>query len=237
MFLGPIETLMGGSGGVTSAGRLSLLPARSNRVEISIGSLRRKRPGSRSKIVHKLMPAASPRSSSRRDLRATRFAPVMRWSPSTASNMPEAPPSGGATATIQSRRYCSRKNCSSMARADFTARAPVSACAPSESSGSMADTSRTAISLPSAPNTGAPEQLKSLCLDLKCWLLCTLTTRSSTMQVPMPFVPSAASDHTPPSQVPQYSKRLACPCSPRCSTATPELSQNRTTYPASRITL
>ncbi len=53
----------------------------------------------------------------------------------------------------------------------------------------------------------------------------------------MPFVPSTSSDHTPPSQVPQYSKRLACACSPRCSTATPELSQSRTVYPASRTTL
>src|SRR5712692_8511077 len=142
-----------------------------------------------------------------------------------------------AAATIHSRRNCSRKNRSSMARADLTVRAPVSACAPSESSVSMADTSQTAISLPSAPNTGAPEQLKSMCRDLKCWLLWTVTGRSSTMQVPMPFVPSTSSDHTPPSQVPQYSNWLACASSPRCSTATPELSQNKTEYRASRTTL
>src|SRR6516162_3006843 len=61
--------------------------------------------------------------------------------------------------------------------------------------------------------------------------------RSSTMHVPMPFVPSTSSDHTPPSQVPQYSKERACESSPRCSIATPELSQNKTTYPASRTTL
>src|SRR5262252_7098744 len=56
------------------------------------------------------------------------------------------------------------------------------------------------------------------------------------MQVPMPFVPSASSDHTPPSQVPQYWNSLARVCSPRCATATPELSQNKTVYPASRTT-
>src|SRR5438874_2546752 len=57
------------------------------------------------------------------------------------------------------------------------------------------------------------------------------------MHVPMPFVPSISSGHTPPSQVPQYSKECACPSSPRCSTATPERLQNKTTYPASRTTL
>ena len=30
-------------------------------------------------------------------MRATRFAPTMRWVPSIASSIPEAPPSGGAT--------------------------------------------------------------------------------------------------------------------------------------------
>src|SRR5262245_28266675 len=124
-----------------------------------------------------------------------------------------------------------------MANADFFVRAPVNACARSESSGSMADTSRTAASRPSAPNTGAPEQLRFMCRDLKCWVLWMVIGRSSTMHVPMPFVPSTSSDHTPPSQVPQYSKDRACASSPRCSTATPELSQNKTTYPASRTTL
>src|SRR5467141_1244536 len=57
------------------------------------------------------------------------------------------------------------------------------------------------------------------------------------MQVPMPFVPSTSSDHTPPSQVPQYSNWLARASSPRCATATPELSQSKTVYPASRTTL
>ena len=123
----------------------ALATATAKRVWISVRSLRRKRSRSRSKL-------------SMRDVRAARFAPTMRWLPSIASSMPIAPPSGGATATIHSRRNCSRKNRSSMARADLTVRAPVSACAPSESSGSMADTSKTAISLPSAPNTGAPEQ-------------------------------------------------------------------------------
>ena len=49
--------------------------------------------------------------------------------------------------------------------------APVSACALSERVGSIADTSSTASSLPSAPKIGAPEQLRSICRDLKCWLL------------------------------------------------------------------
>src|SRR5216684_6108245 len=57
------------------------------------------------------------------------------------------------------------------------------------------------------------------------------------MQVPMPFVPSTSSDHTPPSQVPQYWNWLARASSPRCATATPELSQSKTVYPASRTTL
>src|SRR6267154_2934706 len=151
--------------------------------------------------------------------------------------MPVPPPCGAATATIHSRRNCSRKSRSSIALADLTVRAPVSACAASESSGSIADTSKTAISLPSAPNTGAPEQLKSMCRNLKCWLLWTVTGRSSTMQVPMPFVPSTSSDHTPPSQVPQYWHWLARASSPRCVTATPELSQSKTVYPSSRTTL
>src|SRR6266403_1364941 len=56
------------------------------------------------------------------------------------------------------------------------------------------------------------------------------------MQVPMPFVPSTSSDHTPPSQVPQYWNWLANASSPRCATATPELSQSKTAYPASRTT-
>ena len=124
-----------------------------------------------------------------------------------------------------------------MARAEFTVRAPVRACACSERPGSMADTSKTAIKLPSTPKIGAPEQLKFICRDLKCWLLWTVTGRSSAMQVPMPFVPSISSDQTPPSQVPQYSKRLASLSSPRCSTATPAVSQNKTVYPASRTTL
>jgi len=51
-------------GGVTSAGWLSLLPASSNRLHISVRFLRRKRSRSRSKIAHKLTPACSP------DLRA-----------------------------------------------------------------------------------------------------------------------------------------------------------------------
>ena len=84
---------------------------------------------------------------------------------------------------------------------------------------------------------GAPEQLRSICRDLKCWLRWTVTGRSSAMQVPMPLVPSIASDQTPPSQTPQYSNRLACVASPRCSTTTPAVSQNRIVYPASRTTL
>jgi hypothetical protein len=237
LFIGSLEELLVWSGGVTSAGRLSLLPTSSIRVKMSVRSLRRNGSTCRSKIVHKLIPARSPRSSSKKDLRATRFAPTMHWSASIASSTPGTPPSGGATAMIHSRRNCSRKNRSSMARADFVVRAPVSACARSESSGSIADTSKTALSLPSTPNTGAPEQLKFTCRDLKCWLLWTVTGRSSTMQVPIAFVPSISSDQRPPSQVPQYSKRLDCASSPRCSTAAPELSQNRTVYPASRTTL
>jgi hypothetical protein len=46
-----------------------------------------------------------------------------------------------------------------------------------------------------------------------------------------------SSDHTPPSQVPQYSNWLARASSPRWATATPELSQNKTTYLASQTTL
>src|SRR5258708_21264125 len=57
------------------------------------------------------------------------------------------------------------------------------------------------------------------------------------MQPPMPFVPSPPSAHPPPSQVPQYWNWLASAFSPRCATATPELSQSKTAYPASRTTL
>ncbi|MHC2280976.1 hypothetical protein ACVME8_007619 [Bradyrhizobium diazoefficiens] len=110
---------------------------------------------------------------------------------------------------------------------DRSVSAPVSACARSESSGSTAETSNTAINRPSTPKIGAPEQLKLMCLDLKCWLLWTVTGRSSMMQVPMPLVPSNSSDHTPPSQVPQYLNSLARISSPRCATTTPELSQSK----------
>jgi hypothetical protein len=122
-----------------------------------------------------------------------------------------------------------------MARAEFTVRAPVRACACSERAGSMADTFNTAINLQC--RIGAPEQLKFTCRDLKCWLLCTVTGRSSVMHVPMPFVPSTSSDQTPPSQTPQYSNWLASAASPRCSTATPAVSQNKMPYPALRTTL
>src|ERR1700730_15104255 len=124
-----------------------------------------------------------------------------------------------------------------MARAEFTVRAPVRACALSDRWGSIADTSSTASNRPSTPKIGAPEQLKFICRDRKCWLRWTVTGRSSAMQVPMPLVPSISSAQTPPSQVPQYSNRLASVSSPRCSTATPAVSQNRTVYPASRTTL
>jgi hypothetical protein len=63
----------------------------------------------------------------------------------------------------QARRKCSRKNRSSMARAEVTVRAPVRACALSERPGSIADTSSTASNRPSAPKIGAPEQLKFIC--------------------------------------------------------------------------
>ena len=53
----------------------------------------------------------------------------------------------------------------------------------------------------------------------------------------MPLVPSISSDQTPPSQVPQYSNRLASVASPRCPIATPAVSQNKIVYPASRTTL
>ena len=66
----------------------------------------------------------------------------------------------------------------------------------------MAETSNTAINRPSTPKTGAPEQLKLMCLALKCWLLWIVTGRSSMMQVPMPFVPSNSSDHTPQAKFP-----------------------------------
>jgi hypothetical protein len=49
------------------------------------------------------------------------------------------------------------KKRSSIERADRTVSAPVSPCARSDSLGSMAETSKTAISRPSTPNTGAPE--------------------------------------------------------------------------------
>ena len=137
----------------------------------------------------------------------------------------------------QARRKCSRKNRSSMARAEVTVRAPVRACARSERPGSIADTSSTASNRPSAPKIGAPEQLKFICRDRKCWLRWTVTGRSSAMQVPMPLVPSISSDQTPPSQVPQYSNWLASVASPRCSIATPAVSQNKIVYPASRTTL
>src|SRR5262249_22412013 len=48
---------------------------------------------------------------------------------------------------------------------------------------------------------------------------------------------SISSAQTPPSQVPQYSNSLASIPSPRCSIATPAVSQNRIVYPASRTTL
>ncbi len=101
----------------------------------------------------------------------------------------------------------------------------------------MADMSSTASNRPSTPKIGAPEQLKFICRDRKCWVRWTVTGRSSAMQVPMPLVPSISSAQTPPSQVPQYSNSLASIPSPRCSTATPAASHNKMVYPASRTTL
>jgi len=61
------------------------------------------------------------------------------------------------------------ENRPSMARAEFAVSAPVSACARSDRSGSNAETSNTAIRLPSTPRTGAAEQLRSVCRDRKSW--------------------------------------------------------------------
>ena len=53
--VGLFEAFTGRSGGVTSAGRLSLLPAISNRTEKSVRSWCRKMSTFRSKIDHKLL--------------------------------------------------------------------------------------------------------------------------------------------------------------------------------------
>src|SRR5258705_10751922 len=60
-FVGLLEAVIGGSGGVTSPGRLSLLPAISNRPEISVCSRRRSRSLYLSKIDHKLVRPGIPR--------------------------------------------------------------------------------------------------------------------------------------------------------------------------------
>jgi hypothetical protein len=48
------------------------------------------------------------------------------------------------------------------------------------------------------------------------------------MHVPMPFVPSICSAHTPPSQMPQFSKAEAIAASPRWSMTTPSVLQKNT---------
>ena len=136
---------------------------------------------------------------------------MMHWLPSTASNMPARCPleRRDRNDPLATKMFPEKSLLDGTRRIDR--RAPVSACACSERAGSMADTSNTAIKRPSMPKIGAPEQLKFICRERKCWLRCTVTGRSSAMQVPMPFVPSISSDQTPPSQVPQYSKRCLLP--------------------------
>src|SRR5258705_111468 len=59
------------------------------------------------------------------------------------------------------------------------------------------------------------------------------------MQVPMPFVPSTSSDHTAPSQVPQYRNWLAQASSARCATAVSDeirIAEHPITAPGSRWT-
>jgi hypothetical protein len=70
--------------------------------------------------------------------------------------------------------------------------------------GSMDDTSSTAANRAPGSNTGVPEQLRPVYRELKCCVWCTETVQRSAMQVPMPLAPSTASDHTPPTQMPQY---------------------------------
>ena len=83
-------------------------------------------------------------------MRATRFAPMMRWWPSIASSMPGALPPAAHLATIHLDGTAHEKSLFYRARRSYC-EAPVSACARSESSGSMAETSRTAISPPIGP--------------------------------------------------------------------------------------
>ena len=77
----------------------------------------------------------------------------------------------GRESRLSARLCAGRMATRSTERAEFVVRAPVSACARSDRSGSIAETSNTAISLPSTPKMGAPEQLRSVCRERKCWFL------------------------------------------------------------------
>ena len=84
---------------------------------------------------------------------------------------------------------------------------------------------------PCSSKIGAVVQLRSTLRVKKCWSRSIVTTRCSTRQVPMPFVPSYFSLHTAPVHKPQPSKVESSQAAPRRSTTTPSLSASSTEQP------
>ena len=156
------------SGGVISAGNISAVSATVSDVAMSPRSLFRNTARSGANKAPRLIPSSMLWFVRANIARACRSAPAIWRSRSTARSIPDRSPSLAPIATIHSRRNRSRKQRSSMARADNSVSMPVRAWDASDQRRSIDETSKTAASFPLSAKIGAPEQLSEVFRARKC---------------------------------------------------------------------
>jgi len=170
------------------------------RRRMSVASLRRKRRGLLD-MLHRPTPLRSRLSSQQEGgTRGSVGTDDALWL-STASSSPWRPLPAARRDNPFSRKRSLRKNRSSIARADVTVRAPVSACARSDRSGSIAETSST-HEPPVDAEDGCRQDSSGRCAAIGNAASVDGDRPLFGDAGPMPFVPSIASDHTPRARFP-----------------------------------